>query len=254
MNELQEQFGDKGLTIIGVTDEGKKETEGFVTATSMKYAYAYDKGGKLASFFGVSGIPHAAIIDPTGKIVWEGNPGGLGKEVIEKYLTGALPKPMWEWPASAAAARTALQKGKYADALAAAAKIPEADGGAAIQSALTAMIQGRVSGMKASFTEGDFLSAKNAAIELQKTFDGLPEKAEADKMLADIKANADAEKIMKAQKSIRDLLGQRLGKSREYEKALTDLQKIQKELEGTFAAKEAGEALNTIRKRKQAQK
>jgi hypothetical protein len=187
-----------------VTDEGKKDTEGFVSSTGMKYGYAYDKGGKLKTFFGVSGIPHAALIDPTGKVVWDGHPAELSPEILNKYLVGALPKPMWEWPASAGPARSALQKGKLADALAASAKIPEADGGSAIKTALEAMIKSRVSAMQADFTAGNFLSAKDSATDLQKALEGLPEKAEADKTLADIKANADAEKIMKAQKAIRD--------------------------------------------------
>jgi hypothetical protein len=233
-----------------VTDEGKKDTEGFVSSTGMKYGYAYDKGGKLKTFFGISGIPHAALIDPTGKVVWDGHPSELTNEVLEKYLVGALPKPLWEWPASAAASRSALQKGKFADALAAAAKIPEADGGPAIKSSLEAMVKGRVDGMKADFGAGNFLSAKDSATELQKAFDGLPEKVEADKVLADIKADADAEKVMKAQKTIREILAARLGKSKEYEKALADLQKIQKDLDGTFAAKEAAAAFADLRKRK----
>jgi len=104
--------------------------------------------------------------------------------------------------------------------------------------------------MKADFTAGNFLSAKDAATDLQKALDGLPEKSEADKILVDIKADAKSEDVMKAQKKIRDMLGQRLGKSKEMEKALADLQKIQKELDGTYAAKEAGEALTTLRKRK----
>ncbi len=233
-----------------MTDEGKKDTEGFVSSTGMKYAYAYDKGGKLFSFMGASGYPSAALVDPTGKVVWEGHPSSLDKNILEKYLAGSLPKPMWDWPASAAAAKSALQKGKMADAIAAAAKVPETDGGPAIKSALEAMVTGRVSNMKADFTAGNFLSAKDAATDLQKALDGLPEKSEADKILVDIKADAKSEDVMKAQKKIRDMLGQRLGKSKEMEKALADLQKIQKELDGTYAAKEAGEALTTLRKRK----
>lgn len=233
-----------------MTDEGKKDTEGFVSSTGMSYAYAYDKGGKLKSWFGVSGIPHAALIDPTGKVVWDGHPAELNKEILEKHLVGSLPKPMWEWPASAADARSALKKGKLADALAAAAKIPESDGGPAIKDAINAMVQGRVKNMKADFDAGNFLSAKDAASDLVVTLVGLPEKADAEKLLADIKAHPDAEKVMKAQKTVRGILEQRLGKSREVEKAYADLEKIEKELEGTYAAKEAKEAVTAIKKRK----
>ncbi len=53
-----------------MTDEPAKDTEAFVAATEMKYAYAYDKGGKLANWAGVSGIPHAILLNAAGKVVW----------------------------------------------------------------------------------------------------------------------------------------------------------------------------------------
>ncbi len=230
-----------------MTDEGKKDTEEFVSKNGAKYAYAYDKGGKLKSWFGVGGIPHAFLIDPNGKVVWEGHPGSLDAKTVEKFTVGALTKPMWEWPASAKDARTALMKQKYADALAAASKLSEADQGPTIKDAIDKLVKSRVKAMNDALTEGNFLAAQDAANDLSKSLEGLPEKADAEKVAADVKANKDAERVIKAQKTLRDLRNKPPRKSKEREKAMADLKKMQKDLAGTYAAKEAEELLLTIR-------
>jgi len=230
-----------------VTDEGKKDTEDFVSKNGAKYAYAYDKGGKLKSWFGVGGIPHAYLIDPTGKIVWEGHPASLDAKTIEKYTVGALTKPMWEWPAAAKEARTALTKQKYADALAAAGKLTEADQGPTIKDAIERLVKSRVKAMQDALAEGNFLMAQDAASDLSKSLDGLPEKADADKVAADVKAHKDAERVIKVQKTMRDIRNKPPRKTKEREKATADLKKIQKDFAGTFAAKEAEELLLSLR-------
>ncbi len=236
-----------------MTDEPKKDTEAFVEKTGAKYAYAYDKGGKLKSYFGISGIPHAVLVDPTGTVVWEGHPGGLDAATIQKHLAGALEKPLWEWGPSAKDTKSALLKRKYGEALESAAKISEEDGGPAIKSAIERLVKSRVEAMKSALAEGNFLTAQDLGTELSKALDGLPEEADAQQVLADIKANKDADKVMKVQKTIRGLKAQRLGKRKELEKAIVDLKKIQKDFAGTYAAKEA-EAFQTeleARKRKE---
>ena len=42
-----------------MTDEGEAETVKWVEEKGAKYAYGYDRGGKLASYFKGSGIPAA---------------------------------------------------------------------------------------------------------------------------------------------------------------------------------------------------
>ena len=233
-----------------MTDEGEKDTEGFIKSTGASYAYAYDKGGKLKSWFGVSGIPAAFLVDPSGKIVWSGHPGNLDPKTIEKHLAGALPKPLWDWSAGAKDVKAALLKRKYAAALAAAEKLSEADDGPNIRAAIQSIVASRTASMKKALADGDFLSASTAADALVKDFDGLPEKADAAKVAEEVKANKDADRVIKAQKAIRDLQGQRLGKRKELDKAIEDVEKIKKDLAGTYAAKEAEEFLVTLNKKK----
>ena len=45
LNELDEQYRDKGLTVLALTSEGAKRTEAWIEAKGAKFAYAYDRGG-----------------------------------------------------------------------------------------------------------------------------------------------------------------------------------------------------------------
>ena len=98
LNELQDTYGNRGLTVLGVTSEGAGSTEPWIDEKGARYAYAYDKGGQLSRWFGVSGIPHAALVDPMGEVVWTGHPGKLDSKLVEQSLAGALAKPVWAWP------------------------------------------------------------------------------------------------------------------------------------------------------------
>jgi len=77
---------DKGLVIIGVTDEKKDVVTAFLKKTPMNYSPAIDKTDALGKSFGVTGIPHALLIDSTGKIVWEGHPMSLSDSQIAAVL------------------------------------------------------------------------------------------------------------------------------------------------------------------------
>jgi hypothetical protein len=227
-----------------VTGEGKKDTEPWITDKKVKYAYAYDKGGKLASKLGVSGIPHAFLVNAQGKIVWDGHPSELDDKTIQAAIDGALPSPLFDLPPAAGGVKTALQKRNYAAALAEAGKLSEADGGSGLKQVVQGIVTGRVQSMNAALKEGDFLTAQDSATGLKKELEGLPEVSEPDKVLAEIKANKDADKLMGAQKKVRAIAEQKLGKKVEFEKALADLKKIEKDFPSTFVAKEA-EAVET---------
>lgn len=86
LNELHKKFKDRGLVVIGVTDETNPTIRQFVKEVPMDYYVGTDKGGKLSEGFGVTGIPHALIVDKTGKIVWEGSPSRITDAEIEKVL------------------------------------------------------------------------------------------------------------------------------------------------------------------------
>ena len=93
LNELHAKYKDRGLVIIGVTEESAGVIRKFQRATPMDYAVATDSGGKLNREMGVDGIPHAFLADASGKVVWAGHPTNLGEEQIEEVLGRDLPTP-----------------------------------------------------------------------------------------------------------------------------------------------------------------
>ena len=85
LNDINKKYQDKGLVVIGITNEDKATVQKFRKSTPMEYNVAIDKkdiGEKL----GVSGIPHAFLVDKGGKIVWEGHPAQLNDAEIEKIV------------------------------------------------------------------------------------------------------------------------------------------------------------------------
>ena len=97
LTELQKKFKDKGVTIIGVSDETVSTVKPFVIkmGAKMEYTVAVDKDQKTSAAymgaFGVGGIPHAFVVDKTGAIVWHGHPMDGLDTAIEVVLEGKKP-------------------------------------------------------------------------------------------------------------------------------------------------------------------
>jgi len=86
LNKIHAKFKDSGLLVVGVTDEPNMVIKKFQKNVPMDYAVATDTGGRLNEKMGVSGIPHAFLVNKSGEIVWEGHPNRLRDEDIEKIL------------------------------------------------------------------------------------------------------------------------------------------------------------------------
>ena len=246
---MQSKFQSKGLSVLGVTDEGASDTEKWVATKGVKYAYAYDKGGKLARHFGVQGIPHAVLIDATGTVVWAGHPGELQEGKIAASPQGALSKPLWEWSPAAKGVKGALQKRSFKSALDQAAKLGEADGGPEILASIQGIVGARAAGLRASFEQGDFLGAPAGAQAVQKELVGLPEADEAAKMLASIAADKSAQNVMKGQQKIAKVRAGENTKRKEISASIEALRKIKKDYPGTFVEKEADDLIAQLSER-----
>jgi hypothetical protein len=235
-----------------VTLEGKKDTESWIKTKGVKYAYAYDKSGRMFNKLGVEGFPHSFLVDARGKIVWEGHPGALTEQIINSALGGALPKPLFDYPPSAGPVKSALVKHNYAAALSEAAKLSDADSGPELKRVIEGLVASRVESMNTALKNGDLLTAQELATMLKKDLDGLPQAPEPDKVLAEIKSNKDANRILAAQKKIQAWKEQRMTKKKDVDSAIAELEKIAKDLPGTYAAKEASDFAGELSKRKSA--
>lgn len=86
LNEVYKKYKDKGLEILGVTKEDAAAVTAFTKEVPVTYHIALDPEAALAAHFGITGFPHALLIDKSGKIVWEGNPLDLKSADIEALL------------------------------------------------------------------------------------------------------------------------------------------------------------------------
>jgi len=86
LNDLNKKYSEKGLQILGITDEDRATVAAFVKDTPMDYHVALDEGSQYAAKFGIRGIPHAFLVDREGKIVWDGHPLALKESDIEPLL------------------------------------------------------------------------------------------------------------------------------------------------------------------------
>ena len=85
LNAINKKFKEKGLVIVGISDEKKEDVEKFRKGLPMEYTVAIG-GAALEKTLGISGIPHAFIVGKDGKVVWEGHPMRLTDAEIEKVL------------------------------------------------------------------------------------------------------------------------------------------------------------------------
>lgn len=85
LNEIYKKYESKGLQVLGITDEPNQTIRAFVKTIPIDYPVATSRPD-FSDKFGISGIPHAFLVDKTGKIVWQGHPMSLKETEIEKVL------------------------------------------------------------------------------------------------------------------------------------------------------------------------
>ncbi|MFH1021861.1 MAG: redoxin family protein [Planctomycetota bacterium] len=89
--EIQKKFKDRGLLVMGLAQKDTVDkVKACIQSKGMNYAVAMDDD--TGSRYGVTGIPHASVVNHEGVVVWDGHPGGEGMEAaIEKALDAAPP-------------------------------------------------------------------------------------------------------------------------------------------------------------------
>ncbi|HOK96152.1 MAG TPA: redoxin domain-containing protein, partial [Anaerohalosphaeraceae bacterium] len=113
LTQLQKQFKEKGVTVIGISNESAETVRSFVKkmGDQMDYTVAVDKDGKAGKnymeAYGQNGIPTAFIVDGAGKIVWLGHPLNGMDEVLAQVAAGTFDPSAW---AKARAEREELER------------------------------------------------------------------------------------------------------------------------------------------------
>ncbi len=93
LTKVAAKFKDKGVIVIGISDEKESVVKSFVDQQGgqMDYVVAVDSTGvvrdKYMKAFGQRGIPHAFVVNASGKIAWHGHPMADLESVLNKVLS-----------------------------------------------------------------------------------------------------------------------------------------------------------------------
>lgn len=80
--ELNSKYKDKNLVIIGLTDENRREASIDEFISKMGMDYIVGTGSTSGDAYDVQTIPHAFLIGPDRKIIWQGHPmNGLDQAI-----------------------------------------------------------------------------------------------------------------------------------------------------------------------------
>jgi thiol-disulfide isomerase/thioredoxin len=94
LTELQRKFKDKGVVVIGVSNEKVSDIRPFTDkmGDKMDYTVAADENSATSegymTAFKQNGIPHAFIVDKEGRIVWHGHPMAGLDTALDEVLAG----------------------------------------------------------------------------------------------------------------------------------------------------------------------
>jgi len=89
--ELQKQYGEKGLVVIGVSldEQGPDVVKPFMKQFGVNYPVVMGDAKIVQDFGGIEGLPTTFVIDRTGNIV-ASHIGYTSKEAFEKEITPLL--------------------------------------------------------------------------------------------------------------------------------------------------------------------
>ena len=91
LSETYGKYGGQGFKVVGVTRQTKditdKQVTDFLSENKVSYPIAKDEGEKMSNYYGVRGIPAAAVVKD-GQVVWRGHPAKVTDEMINKWIGG----------------------------------------------------------------------------------------------------------------------------------------------------------------------
>jgi peroxiredoxin len=70
MNELQQRYGDRGLTIVAINvDRRRADADQFLQGNTARFTVIYDDRGSTPLAYSVKGMPSSYLIDARGIVV-----------------------------------------------------------------------------------------------------------------------------------------------------------------------------------------
>lgn len=96
LTEMQKKYANRGVVIIGVSDEEASKVKPFVNeqGDKMNYTVAIDRDRKTSAAYmekyGQGGIPHAFVIDKEGRVAWHGHPMSGLERVLDQLASNTF--------------------------------------------------------------------------------------------------------------------------------------------------------------------
>ena len=96
LNELADQFKDKPVQFIAISDEDEKVIAPFLKRKPIHAWVGLDADKAMFKEYHITGIPHTVVVDKKGKIAAITHPSGMTEQVLKDVLAGkklALAQP-----------------------------------------------------------------------------------------------------------------------------------------------------------------
>jgi thiol-disulfide isomerase/thioredoxin len=191
--EMFKTYSPKGVVFMSLTNEPKATVEPF--AKEMKMVYPVGCGSQAGGAYGVRGIPHAFIIDPSGTVAWEGHPMADLDKALEAQLAKTPPVMMSAQDKAAALAvlekaEAAIEQQQYVAAAALLAKLARADDDPEVKARFEAAGKALADRAAACLADGrkkmvakEYLDASVALSEAQAVAPGSEQATQAEALL-----------------------------------------------------------------------
>ena len=90
MNQMAVQF-EQDLVVVGISDEQAGTLRNGLgraghPVTSFKYSIGVDPNARMKKGFGITAIPHVAVVSADGIVRWQGHPVQLNANVIDALI------------------------------------------------------------------------------------------------------------------------------------------------------------------------
>ena len=95
LQSLQDQYGSRGLKVIGVSvdESGTATVSAFLASQKIRYPSAIDAEGHIANILQTTVLPTSVVVDRTGHIAWRDSGSmSMSPPSLTRALEGALAK------------------------------------------------------------------------------------------------------------------------------------------------------------------
>jgi len=250
LNETYEKFKKRGLVVVGVTNEPEAMVKSYIEANGVQYPIAIEKSFSSFNKLGVSGFPHAFLIDTKGKIVWEGHPGQLANSNLEKVLAGARPPVI---PEPLRPAQKSLDKEEFGKALEILKKIVAetkmSDEHKAAADLMIASIESDAKSLYetsiAQLEKKEYFEALAGLERVGINYGGVYKTDEALTKAKEIRADAALKPELDAGARLAE--GRRIEENKDYAKAVQVYREVASKYKGTQAAESATKAVEAVK-------